>query len=186
MTSGYKRALGQVLHPAQFFGFLCKDANKFVADALAFHLRVGDAVQQPQKLVGGVHVHQVQVVMLPEQVQDFLGLVFAQQAVVHEDAGEAVADGPVHQDGGDRRVHPAGQGADDPPVAHLPPDGRSGGLDEGLHGPQGRQLTDAEEKVAEDHLAPGGVVHLGVKLHPVELPGPVPPPPRPGRCRWRR
>ena len=107
------------LHPAQFLRCLGKDADEFVADALAFHLRVGDALQQPQKLVGGVHVHQVQVVMLPEQVQDFLGLVFAQQAVVHEDAGEAVADGPVHQDGGDRGVHPAGEGADDPLVAHL-------------------------------------------------------------------
>ena len=126
-----------------------------------------------RKVVGGVHVQQVQVVMVPEEVQDFFGLIFAQQAVVHEDAGEAVADGPVHQDGGDGRVHPAGEGADDPPVAHLLPDILSGGLDEGLHGPQGRQLTDAEEKVAEDHLAPGGVVHLGMKLHPVELPGPV-------------
>ena len=60
-----------------------------------------------------------------------------------------------------------------PLVPHLPADGFGGGFDEGVHGPQGRKLADAEEKIAEDHLAPGGVVHLRVKLHPVEPPGPV-------------
>ncbi len=114
------------------------------------------------------------MVVLPKEVKDFLGFVFAQQAVVHEDAGQAVADGPVDQHRGDRGVHPAGQGADDPAVAHLLADVLGGGLDEGGHGPQGIELADAEQEVAEDLLAPGRVVHFGVELHPVEPPGEVP------------
>ena len=43
---------------------------------------------------------------------DLLGLARPQQPVVDEDAGELVADGPVHQRRRDRRVDAAGQPAD--------------------------------------------------------------------------
>ena len=79
----------------------------------------------------------------------------------------------MHQHRGDGGVHPAGQGADDLAVAHLLPDVLGGGLDEGGHGPQGIEPADAEQEVAEDLLAPGRVVHFGMKLHPVEPPGEV-------------
>ena len=36
-------ALGQVFHPAQLLGLRREDADEFVADALAFLFRVGDA-----------------------------------------------------------------------------------------------------------------------------------------------
>ena len=170
---GVERPLGQVFDPAQLLGFGGEDADEFVADAAPLLLRVDDPFQLAQEVHRGVHVNQVQVVMLPEEVKDFLRLPFAQQAVVDEDAGQAVADGPVDQHRGDRGVHPAGQGADDLAVAHLLPDVFGGGLDEGGHGPQGIELTDAEQKVAENLFAPGRVVHFGMKLHPVQPPGEV-------------
>jgi hypothetical protein len=52
-----------------------------------------------------------------------LPLPLPQHAVVHEDAGQAVADGPVHQRRRYRGVHAARQPADGGPVAHLRPDG---------------------------------------------------------------
>ena len=45
---------------------------------------------------------------------DLLALALAQQAVVDEDAGQLVADGPLHERRGDRRVDAAGQPADRP------------------------------------------------------------------------
>jgi hypothetical protein len=55
---------------------------------------------------------------------DELALVLAQQAVVDEDAGELVADGPVQQGGDDGRIDAAGEAADDA-VADLLADARS-------------------------------------------------------------
>ena len=170
---GVKRPLGQVFDPAQLLGFGGEDADEFVADAAPLLLRVDDPFQLAQEVHGGVDVNQVEVVMLPEEVEHFLRLPFAQQAVVDEDAGQAVADGPVDQHRGDRGVHPAGQGADDLAVAHLLPDVLGGGLDEGGHGPQRIELADAEQEVAEDLLAPGRVMHFGMELHPVQPPGEV-------------
>ena len=42
-----------------------------------------------------------------------------QQTVVDEHAGQPVADGALHEGGGHRGVHPAGQPADRPAVADL-------------------------------------------------------------------
>ena len=36
-----------------------------------------------------------------------VALVESQEPRVHEDAGESIADRPVHERGGDRRIHPA-------------------------------------------------------------------------------
>ena len=55
---------------------------------------------------------------LANRLLDLVGLVVAQQAVVHEDAGQPVADGPVDQHRGDGRIDAARQAADD--LAGLP------------------------------------------------------------------
>ena len=49
----------------------------------------------------------------------WLRLVEPQQAVVHEDAGQPVADRPVDQQRRDRRIDAAAQAADDAAVADL-------------------------------------------------------------------
>ena len=53
-----------------------------------------------------------------EVALDLLGLAGAEQAVVDEHAREPVADGPLHEGGGHRRVDPAGEPAQHPLVAH--------------------------------------------------------------------
>ena len=62
-----------------------------------------------QELVGGVDVDDPHAEIARERVHHLLGLVQAQQPVVDEDAGELIADRPVDQRGGDRRVDAAGQ-----------------------------------------------------------------------------
>ena len=47
-----------------------------------------------------------------------LRLVLPEHAVVHEDAGELLADGLVHEHGGNRGIHAAGKAADRLLVSH--------------------------------------------------------------------
>ena len=75
------------------------------------------------------HVHQVHPEVGPEGLLHLLRLAGPQQAVVDEHAGQLIADRPVDQGGGHRRVHPAGEPAQhplpaDPPAAPRRPPAR--------------------------------------------------------------
>ena len=59
------------------------------------------------------------VVAVPEQSDDLIGLGLAHQAVIDEHAGELVADGLVDQHRRDRRIDAARQPADHPPGPDL-------------------------------------------------------------------
>ena len=103
-------------------GHLLEDPDEGLPDDLALLLGIGDPGQGAEEAVGGLHVDQVDVEVGPEGLLHLLGLAGPQQAVVDEDAGQLVADRPVHQSGGHRRIDPAGQPADDPGVADLAAD----------------------------------------------------------------
>src|SRR6266511_873479 len=94
-------ALDQVASVAVVPGHLLEYPDELVADRLALALRVGDAGQPLEEPVRRLDVHQVDLEIAPEGLLDLLGLAVAQQARVHEDAGEPVADGPVHEQGRD-------------------------------------------------------------------------------------
>ena len=89
----------------------------------------------PRKCVRGVDVHQRDVVVAAEQIDDGLAFVQPQQAVIDEHAGELVADRLVDQHGGDRGIDAAGQPADHPALADLLADFLDRLVLEGAHGP---------------------------------------------------
>ena len=96
--------------------------------------------------------------VLAERGDDLLGLALAQQAVVDEDAREPVAEGPVAEDGGDRRVDPARQAADGVVVradarAHL----RDGLLGERARRPAWAVRPATSNRNAASISAPRGV-----------------------------
>ena len=116
--------------------------------------------QEVQQFPRRVDVNQVQVVV-PEQAQHLLGLALAEQAVVDENAGEALADGQVDQHGGDRGVDAAGQGAND--ARPAPTCSRSMAVVASMkerHGPDTLEAADAEEKVFQDLGTLGGCAGL--------------------------
>ena len=108
------------------------------------------------------------VELLAERLLDLLGLALAQQPGVDEHARELVADGLVHERGGDRGVDPAGQPADHPLGADLGPDLGDRLLDDRDVGPRGPAPGDVVEERLEHLLAALGVHHLGVELHAVD------------------
>ena len=94
---------------------------------LAF--RIGDSLAGGEEAVRGADADHVEAHPLVTR-EHVLELVFPQQAVVHEDADELVADGLVYQQGGDGGVHTAGKAEYDGVAADLGPDFRDGSVDE--------------------------------------------------------
>ena len=122
--------------------------------------------------------------MPAEGALDLLALVQPEQAVIDEDAGELVADRAVDQRRRDRRVHAAGESADDALVgADQLADPGDLGLDEVARRPVGRAAADLEEEVGEDLAAARRVRHLGMELHAEDRPLVVLESPRSGSCR---
>ena len=71
-------------------------------DGLALLFGIADAFELAEELLRGIHVNQRDVVVMAEQVDDGLGLVEPQQAVIDEHACQLVADRLMDQHGRDR------------------------------------------------------------------------------------
>jgi hypothetical protein len=118
-----------------------------------------------RNLLPRVHHDEVRAQMPAERALDALALTLPQHAIVHEDAGQLVADGAVHEGRGDGRIDAARQPADDVTVADLLADALDGVLDERAGCPGRFAAADAEGEVREDLIAARRVRDLGVELH---------------------
>ena len=98
-------ALAQEVRVAEALGLVAEDLDELVADDLALALGVRDAGELAHEAVRGVDGGEVQADVVPEGLLHHLALAFAEQPVVHKDAVQPVADGAVHEHGGDRAVH---------------------------------------------------------------------------------
>ncbi len=158
----------QEIDLADLLGLGVEHIDEQLADHLALHLGVGDAVQRIEEARGGIDRDQRDVVMAAEQLDDLLRLVLAQQAVIDEDAGELIADRLVDQERGDGGIDPAGEPADHMPVAHLLADARDLAVAELRHGPVAGATGDGVDEIGEQRRAVRRVHHLGMELHAVE------------------
>ena len=166
---GVNGALAQEVHFAQLLALRLEDPDELLADDLPFPLRVLHACKLCEEALPGVDPDDVHVKLFFEDPLYHVPLVLAQQAVVHENAGQVLADGLVHQHGGHRGIHPAGQAAEDLLVPHLLFNGLNGLLGEGAHLPVAPAAAHPVQEVSEHLLALLGVLHLRVELHGVEL-----------------
>ena len=117
-----ERALYEEARVAQFARLLLEHPDELLADDLAFGLGIGHAGETSQEPVLRLDRHQRHLEGVAERGDHLVALVLAHQAVVHEDAGELIAHGPVHQQGGDRRVDAPGEPADHALARNLGPD----------------------------------------------------------------
>ena len=104
---GVDRALRQPFGVGALLGFGLEDFDELAADDLALLLGVGNALQVPHELLGGVDVDDAHAEVAGKGTHHLLGFVEAQQAVVDEDAGQLVTDGAMQQRGNDRGIDPA-------------------------------------------------------------------------------
>jgi hypothetical protein len=99
---------------------LCQPANAFEpgslfleyfdeqpADDLALALRVVLALELLEKAIFSIDTNHANTHVFRESFHDLVAFVKSQQAVIHEDAGELLADCPVQQRADDRRINAA-------------------------------------------------------------------------------
>ena len=151
-----------------FLRFLIKYFHEVAADDFALLLGFCDALEVAEELLRGIHADDVEAEAFVV-AQHVLELVFAQHAVVHENAREVPPDGAVQQDGADAGVHASREAQDDAVVAQLRLQLRHGGVHEGCGRPFLAAAADAYGEVPEQLHAAKGVEHFGVELYGVSL-----------------
>ena len=135
---------------------------------MALLLGVDYALKKLEVALLGMHVHEVDVELLGEDFLDLLGLALAQKTMVHEDAGELLADGTSTQGCDHRGVNAARQAQDDAGIAYLLANLSNLLLHDVVHGPRGLKASNVEQEVGEQLLAMRGVTHLGMELRGVD------------------
>ena len=145
--------------------FVVEDCDELRADAFALGLRIGDADQLIEEALARVHGHDVEAEFLAQVLLDADKFILAQDAIVDEDAGQLAADGLVDQHCGDRRIHAAGETADDVSRAHFFTNSGDGGFNEVGGRPVACRAADVEDEVLDELRPKRCVVHLGMKLH---------------------
>ena len=93
-----------------------------------------------------------------------------QEPMVHEDAGELVADGAVQERRDDRRVDAAGQAEQHAVPADLFAHARDGVVDDVAGVPERVAAADVAHEALEDRRARARVGDFGVELHAVVAP----------------
>ena len=167
------RALGEEGGVRDVRAGVVEDLDELAADDLAFAFGLGDSGELGEEAVGGVDVHERHFERAAEELADAFGLVLAEQAVVHEDAGELVADGLVNERGRHGGIHAAGEAEDHVVGADRLADFRHGAVDEVGHVPVPGAAADAEAEILDHERAHGGVDDFRVELDAVEIAGAV-------------
>ena len=89
--------LCQEIHLADLLGLLFKHTDELFADDLALALRLGDTSQLCKVTFAGIHTDKVDIkavgIARTEYRADLFLLVLTQQTVIHEHAGQLLADG---------------------------------------------------------------------------------------------
>src|SRR5688572_3642424 len=86
------RSLYEVVHLTHQCGFFLEDLDELAADDLSFLLRIGNAGKQIKEAVGGLDAADVEMKIVLKDRENLLELVFPQQAVIDEKAGQAIPD----------------------------------------------------------------------------------------------
>ena len=165
-----ERALHEPLDVLDLRGVLVEDLDELAADDLALLLGIGDARERVEEALSRVGDHQVQVETLPHGVLDRVAFVGAQEAIVHEDADQAIAQRFVAEHRRHRRVDAAREPADHALIgADLRDHRRDGLVDEGAGGPVWLEPGDVEEERPQHLGAARRVGDLRVELNPEQL-----------------
>ena len=145
-----------------------ENVDENAADDLALLLRIGHALERREKPVLGVHADDLDPHVAREGLHHLIAFVQAQQAVVHENAGQLLADGAVQQRRDHGGIDAAGQTQDDFVLADLGAHRLDHALDDVARRPQRAAAADVVHEALQDAAPLRGVRHLGVKLDAIE------------------
>ena len=149
-------------------GVFVEGLHEEPSDDLSLGLRLGNAGESVKELLGRVGSDDIEVHVLVRS-QHILIFILSQQAVVHEYAGEVVADGLVQQHACYRRIDTAAESEDYLLVPYLFPEAGYCRLDERGRSPVTLAAAYSQSEIAEDFRAFSRVEDLRVELHGVGL-----------------
>ena len=163
-------SLYQEIHGTNLLGFLLKYPDELLADNLALLLRLGYALELLIETLLHIDPDKIQIVwaIRTEYCLNLIPFILAQKAVVHEYAGQLLADGLGHEHSRHGGINAAGQGAECLAVAYLFLQLLDGSLHKGIHAPVTGALADIVHKVAEHLRALYSVQHLRVELYGIQ------------------
>ena len=168
-------ALCQEIYLTDLLGLFLEHTDELLADDFPLALRLGDACQLAEVALASIHADEVDIkavgITRAKDGTDFLFLVLAQQAVVHKDAGQLLADGLGQHGSQHGGIDTAGQGAEHFSAADLLPQSLHIVLHKRVHLPVADAAADIVHKVAEHLLALSGVEHLRVELDSIQALG---------------
>ena len=168
------RALRQPAHIVQARRGTLKGIHEGRADGLALGFRIGEAGQRGEKGVTGIHRDQIEVQGVGGAAGEgrlhLLALAEAQQAVIDENAGEAITDGPFDERRRDAGIDSAGEPEHHPIHTHLAADQRHALIDDAGRCPSAVAAADVAGKAAHQLGAATGLGDFGVELHTIEAP----------------
>ena len=166
---GIQRPLDQVGCPGDLGTCdAAKDVNKGMADALPLFFRILDTVEPIKEVFGVVDNDEASPHVLSERPLYVFAFMFSEESVVDENACDLIANGPVHQGRGHRRIHAAREPANNGGVPDRLPDRLDRFVDEGARCPGRTASADSQEEVRDDLFAANGVRRLWVKLDRID------------------
>ena len=163
-----ERPLDEKTNVTELRRLLLEDADELLADDRPLLLGIADASEAREEPLLRLHVHEGHAKVAGERLDDLLGLVLPQQAVIDEDAGELVADRLVDEQRRNRRVDPAREGAKDSFVPDSCANETDLLLDDRCGRPGRRNGRHVVEEVLQDLLPVRRVHDLGVELDAVQ------------------
>ena len=117
-------SLCKELDAVELSGFFSENIDELFADDVAFLLRVGHTGQLVEEAVCRVHIDQVGVHLVPENLDDLLRLALSEQTVVDMYTDELLADGLDQHRCDDRGINAAREREQDFLVPDLLPESR--------------------------------------------------------------
>ena len=160
---GVDSALAEPLRVSDFLCLGVEHLDEIASDDFPLLFGVGHSVEVGEEASAGIHADDVQAEALVV-LHHVLELVLAQHAMVHEDAGQSVADGAVEQDGADAAVHASRQSEYDAVVAYLFPQLGNGRLHEVGSRPVLPAAADIDHEIPQELRSLQRVVHLRMEL----------------------
>ncbi|EIT87961.1 cytosine deaminase [Parascardovia denticolens IPLA 20019] len=151
-------------------GFL-KGADELFANDLALALRLADAFQSAQEVFRGIHGHQLDSRRLDEIMLDLFHLPLAQEAMIHENAGQLLTDGLMDQGCSHGGIHSPGQAANHLFVTHLLANPGDLVFDDAGRIPLPGNASLIVQETLENVLPQRGVLDLRMPLDPVKFAG---------------
>jgi hypothetical protein len=162
------RSLREPLHAPHLGRLALEHVDEQSADDLALLLGIVDPGECPEEFVARIDVNDPHAEVTRERVHHLLGFVLPQQPVVHEHAGQPLADRAMQQCSGDGGIDTAGQTEQHLLIAHLPANRLDRLRGVVVHVPVVAAAADLVREAGEQHRALLRVRDFGMELDTVE------------------